>query len=163
LDAKPTELTAHHKKLLEPFGSIFNHIAHKMLGSAVTGSVRFSGKTIVPELEYHGPRDSAALKVVRWLIFDLAALTLGMTNTAARHPRFLLHDSPREADLVAAIYVSLFTAAHDLEDACRTLPAFQYTVTTTEPPRKARSKEPWVLEPILDASTEEGRLLGVDI
>jgi len=163
LDAKLNELTAHHKKLLDQFGRIFNHIAHRLLGDAVTGTVRFSGKTIVPELEYHGPRDSAALKVVRWLIFDLAALALGMTNTAAHHPRFLMHDSPREADLVAAIYVSLFSAARDFEEACGTSPAFQYIVTTTEPPPKALSKAPWVINPILDASTEQGRLLGVDI
>ena len=163
LDAKLNELTTHHKKLLEQFGRIFNHIAHRMLGNAVTGSVRFSGKSIVPELEYHGPRDSAALKVVRWLIFDLAALALGMTNTAAHHPRFLMHDSPREADLVAVIYVSLFSAARDLEEACGMFPAFQYIVTTTEPPPELLNKKPWVIDPILDASVETGRLLGVDL
>ena len=163
LDAKLAELTTHHKKLLDQFGSIFNHVAQRMLGKAVTGSVRFSGKTIVPELEYHGPRDSAALKVVRWLIFDLASLALGITNTAAHHPRFLMHDSPREADLAAAIYVSLFSAAQDLELAGGTAPAFQYIVTTTESPPEALNKKPWLLDPILDASSEEGRLLGVDI
>ena len=45
LDAKLGELTAHHKKLLDQFGRIFNHIARQMLGSAVTGCVRFSGKS----------------------------------------------------------------------------------------------------------------------
>ena len=55
LDAKLTELTTHHRKLLDQFGTIFNHVAQRMLGNAVTGSVRFSGKAIVPELEYHGP------------------------------------------------------------------------------------------------------------
>jgi hypothetical protein len=159
LDAKLGELTAHHKKLLDQFGRIFNHVAQQMLGSAVTGCVRFSGKAIVPELDYHGPRDSAALKVVRWLIFDLAALALGMTNTAAHHPRFLVHDSPREADLAAGIYVSLFTAARELEEACGSSPGFQYIVTTTEPPPPALNQKPWVL----DASSELGRLLGVDV
>jgi uncharacterized protein YydD (DUF2326 family) len=163
LDANLSELTAHHKKLLEQFGRIFNHIAQQMLGSAVTGYVRFSGKAIVPELDYHGPRDSAALKVVRWLIFDLAALALGMTNTAAYHPRFLIHDSPREADLAAGIYVSLFTAARELEEACGPSPGFQYIVTTTEPPPPTLNQKPWVLDPALDASSEAGRLLGVGV
>ena len=163
LDVKLNELTAHHRKLLDQFGRIFNHIAQRMLGSAVTGRVRFSGKAIVPELEYHGPRDSAALKVVRWLIFDLAALALGMTNTAAHHPRILIHDSPREADLAAAIYVSLFSAARDLEEASGASPAFQYIVTTTEPPPETLNKKPWVLDPVLDASNEAGRLLGIDL
>ena len=163
LDAKLAELTDHHEKLLVQFGRIFNHIAQRMLGNAVTGRVRFSGKTIVPELEYHGPRDSAALKVVRWLIFDLAALALGMTNTAAHHPRLLIHDSPREADLAAAIYVSLFGAARELEEASGDLPAFQYIVTTTEPPPESLNRKPWVLDPVLDASNEKGRLLGMDL
>jgi hypothetical protein len=114
-------------------------------------------------LEYHGPRDSAAYKVVRWAIFDLAALTLGMTNASAHHPRLLLHDSPRESDLVPAIYTSLFTAAHGLEESCRGEPAFQYIVTTTEPPPDALDRKPWVLDPVLDASSEAGRLLGVDV
>src|ERR1019366_2380412 len=105
-------------------------------------------------LEYHGPRDSAALKVVRWLIFDLAALALGMTNTATHHPRFLMHDSPREADLAAAIYVSLFSAARDLEEASGEFPAYQYIVTTTEPPPESLNRKPWVLDPVLDASSE---------
>jgi hypothetical protein len=163
LDAKLTDLTKHHQKLLEQFGQIFNFVAQRMLGKAVTGRVRFSGKQIVPELEYHGLRDSAALKVVRWLIFDLASLALGITNTAAHHPRFLMHDSPREADLAASIYVSLFTAAQELETITGEEPPFQYIVTTTEPPPDSLDQRPWLIEPILDASTESGRLLGVDL
>ena len=163
LDAKLSDLTKHHQKLLAQFGDIFNFVAQRMLGKAVTGRVRFSGKMIVPELEYHGLRDSAALKVVRWLIFDLASLALGITNTAAHHPRFLMHDSPREADLAASIYVSLFNAAQELEAAGGKAPAFQYIVTTTEPPPDLLNRKPWVIDPILDASSENGRLLGVDI
>ena len=74
-----------------------------------------------------------------------------------------MHDSPREADLAASIYVSLFNAAQELEVAGGGAPAFQYIVTTTEPPPDALNKKPWMLDPILDASSEEGRLLGVDI
>ena len=163
LDARLAELTTHHRKLLDQFGRIFNHIAHRMLGDAVNGRVRFSGKAIVPELEYHGLRDSAALKVVRWLIFDLASLALGITSDVAHHPRFLIHDSPREADLAASIYLSLFGAAQDLETASGGEAAFQYIVTTTESPPEGLKQKPWLLDPILDASVEEGRLLGVDL
>ena len=42
-------------------------------------------------------------------------------------------------------------------------PAFQYIVTTTESPPETLSQKPWLLDPILDASSEGGRLLGVDI
>jgi uncharacterized protein YydD (DUF2326 family) len=161
-DAKLAELANHHRQLGDQFSRIFNQIAQLMLGNAVTGTIRIKGKVLVPELEYHGPRDSAALKVVRWLIFDLAALALGMTNEAAHHPRFLIHDSPRESDLAAAIYVSLFTAAQQLEGDSGD-PAFQYIVTTTEPPADDMTQEPWLLDPVLDASQAAGRLLGVSL
>ena len=157
------DLTEQHKKLVEHFGQLFNHIVRQMLGDVVTGSVRFAGKSIVPELEYHGPRDSAAFKVVRWLAFDLAALTLGLTDAKAHHPRFLIHDSPREADLAAPIYVTLFKAARALEGDAGTEPAFQYIVTTTEAPPEELNRAPWVLDPVLDASIPEKRLLGVDL
>ncbi len=156
-------LTEQHQKLVNHFGELFNYVVQQMLGDVVTGSVRFSGKSIVPELEYHGPRDSAALKVVRWLAFDLAALALGITDSAAHHPRFLMHDSPREADLAAAIYVTLFNAAHALEGGEPESAPFQYIVTTTEPPPEQLNRPPWVLNPVLDASVEEGRLLSVDL
>lgn len=156
-------LTEQHEKLVGHFGELFNCIVQQMLGEVVTGRVRFSGKSIVPELEYHGPRDSAALKVVRWLAFDLAALALGITNSAAHHPRLLIHDSPREADLAAAIYVTLFNAAHALEGGDAESAPFQYIVTTTEPPPEQLNRAPWVLDPVLDASVEEGRLLGLDL
>lgn len=41
-------------------------------------------------------------------------------------------------------------------------PNYQYIVTTTEPPPTALQEEPW-LRLVLDASTPEGRLLGVDL
>ena len=157
------DLTEQHKTLVGHFGELFDHIVRQMLGDVVTGSVRFSGKTIVPELEYHGPRDSAAYKVIRWLVFDLAALALGLTDAKAHHPRFLIHDSPREADLAAPIYVTLFTAARALEGDANTAPAFQYIVTTTEAPPDELNRAPWVLDPVLDASIPEKRLLGVDL
>lgn len=157
------DLTDQHKKLVTHFGQLFNHLVRHMLGDVVTGSVRFAGKSIVPELEYHGPRDSAAFKVVRWLVFDLAALALGLTDAKAHHPRFLIHDSPREADLAAPIYVMLFTAARALENATGTDHAFQYIVTTTEAPPPELNQSPWILDPVLDASIPEKRLLGVDL
>lgn len=161
LDNTLADLATQHQKFVEQFSAIFNHLVRLMLGTAVTGSIRLKGKALTPELEYHGPRDSAAFKVVRWLLFDLAALALGMTNPDTHHPRLLIHDSPRESDLAAAIYTSLFTAARELENGPGPA-AFQYIVTTTESPGDALKRSPWLMDPILDASVEEGRLLGAD-
>lgn len=162
LDAQLTALTKHHRKLIEQFTALFHHVARQMLGEAVNGSVGFSGKSIEPRLEYHGPRDSAALKVTKWLAFDLAAVALGIAASEANHPRFMLHDSPRESDLAPEIYGGLFAAARELEGTFGESAPFQYVVTTTQPPPASVNGAPWMrLE--LDASVESGRFLGIDL
>jgi hypothetical protein len=155
-------LTKQHADLMERFTRLFHHISQHMLAKAITGRVVFAGKAIEPRLSYEGDRDSAALKVTKWVAFDLAALALGITTPEAFHPRFLLHDSPRESDMAPIIYGGLFHAARELEANYGEKAPFQYIVTTTEPPPAELGKLPWLrLE--LDASTKEGRFLGVNI
>jgi Mg2+ and Co2+ transporter CorA len=55
LDSDLEKLVKHHQKLVDRFSRIFDHIAKRMLGEAVTGRVRIKGKALVPELEYHDP------------------------------------------------------------------------------------------------------------
>jgi hypothetical protein len=162
LENRRESLTKQHRKMVEHFTQLFHHVSREMLEDAVVGRVEFAGRSIVPRLSYNGNRDSAALKVTKWVAFDLAALALGMTNKDAHHPRFLLHDSPRESDLAPLIYGGLFLAAQGFEAATDGEPAFQYIVTTTEPPPNAVKKAPWLrLE--LDASVPEGRFLGMNL
>lgn len=149
----------HHAGLVDRFTRLFHHISQHMLDKAITGKVSFVGKAIEPQLSYEGDRDSAALKVTKWVAFDLAALALGITTEEVYHPRFLLHDSPRESDMAPVIYGGLFHAARELEGEYGEGAPFQYIVTTTEPPPEEYRKHPWLrLE--LDASREAGRFLG---
>lgn len=162
LDAALALWSKQHRELMDRFGDLFNHVAQQMLGDPVTGRIRFVGKGIVPELEFHGPRDSAALKVAKWLAFDIASLMLGITSADTHHPRFLMHDSPREADLAAGIYASLFEVVYELEGSGNDKAPFQYIVTTTEPPPEHLKAKPYLVME-LDASVSEGRFLGVDV
>jgi hypothetical protein len=68
------------------------------------------------------------------LAFDLADMLLSAEGFG-HHPRFIIHDSPREADMANDIYQRFFMYMETLERAYgdRT-PNFQYIVTTTEPP-----------------------------
>jgi hypothetical protein len=163
LSAVLMTLTKQHAELMERFTRLFHHISQHMLAKAITGRVVFAGKAIEPRLSYEGEdRYSAALKVTKWVAFDLAALALGMTTEEAFHPRFLLHDSPRESDMAPIIYGGLFHAARELEADYGEKAPFQYIVTTTEPPPDEFGKLPWLrLE--LDASSKEGRFLKVNI
>ena len=153
-----------HREAVEKFGDLYNAIVQAMLGREVTGRIELAGdKTLQPKLEFHGSFDSAALGLTKLLAFDLAALALSQFNGTGHHPRFLLHDSPRESDLAAPIYRSLFLAAQAMEEACGENIGFQYIVTTTEPPPAEVNMKPWLLDPVLDATVAEQRFLAVDL
>ncbi|HEX7602923.1 MAG TPA: hypothetical protein VF316_15005, partial [Polyangiaceae bacterium] len=95
--------------------------------------------------------------------FDLAALTLGIEGHGS-FPGFLIHDGPREADLDLPIYAQVFRYAVQLEQAFDGDPGFQYIVTTTTPPPEdLQESGRWLLDPVLDASVREGRLLKEDL
>lgn len=105
-------------------------------------------------------RRGAALKAANVVCFDLALLALS-TAGLCRHPRFLVHDGPRVADVSNVIYARYFEFAALLADRPGK-PNFQYIVTTTtNPPERFRGKEFVVCE--LDASTADGRLFKKDL
>jgi hypothetical protein len=89
--------------------------------------------------------------------FDLACLVAG-TAGVGQHPRFLIHDSPREADLERTAYYRLFRWAVELEQAFAGQPPFQYILTTITPPPPALAGAPYVCL-TLDAREERGLLL----
>jgi hypothetical protein len=162
LDREITALADVHREVVTDFGLLFDALAKELLGDQVKGEVHL-GKGIEPDLTYQGRRKSAALNLSKLLAFDLSCLALGMTSERAHHPRIVIHDSPRESDLAIGIYHSLFRAAQMLENACEGEPAFQYIVTTTEAPPDDAKRSTWLLEPTLDASVPEKRLLRVNL
>lgn len=145
------------------FREIFEAICQFILGPSVEADVRLSGRSLSLLLSYNGDLDSAALETIKVLAFDLAALVSGLQGQS-NFPRFLIHDGPREADMDPWLYRRLFYAVKEIEDACLpNLPGFQYIITTTEPPPEDLQNPQWLLQPVLDASKEELRLLGVNL
>jgi hypothetical protein len=142
----------------------FEGILQALLGEHVRGEVKVSRESVEPVVMVQGERESAAMDTVKVLAFDLAALTLGIEGHG-HFPGFLLHDGPREADMDQAIYERLFLYARELEDAFGPDGSigFQYIVTTTTPPPEQLQRAPWLLQPVLNASTPEGRLLKMDL
>lgn len=162
LDARLKLMAEAHIQRIATFTRIYDHVAKLLMGDDVTATVEFAGKAIEPRLECDGPRDSTALKLAKWLAFDLGSVALSVAG-GGHHPRFLLHDSPREADITASIYHELFHAAITLERAASGEPPFQYIVTTTEPPPEDIRCKPWLLDPVLNANEARGRFLGVNL
>ena len=75
-------------------------------------------------------------------------------------PAFLVHDSPREADLDVSIYSNLFDVVLSLEEKAET-PPFQYIITTTSPPAKQAQKHDAMCLELLSTPAEK-RLFKMD-
>lgn len=92
---------------------------------------------------------------------DLDLASLGGRDGSTRVPAFLVHDSPREADLGLSIYDELFRLMRELEALTETT-AFQYIVTTTTRPPDDLRCDPW-LRLILRGAPGSARLMGRDL
>ena len=103
------------------------------------------------------------MESVKTIAFDLAAVLHSMEGKCA-HPRFLIHDGPREADMARVIYERFFLYARRMEDALPPEQAtFQYILTTTtHPPPEMQEGSKWLLGEKLSGATKEGRLLKED-
>lgn len=151
------------KKALSDFSDTFDRVVKAIMGLEVSASIGFDGRQIATKMSERGDLTSAAIETLKILTFDLAAL-ISSVEGRGFHPRFLIHDGPREADMAADLYQKLFLLAHELELAFADgKPAFQYIVTTTEPPPVELQDPPSRIEPILDASNKTGRLFKEDL
>lgn len=138
----------------------FDPIVRRLVGPDATGRVTLSGNGLEPHVNMGGDRTTAAIKSLKVLAFDLAVLCLSIEG-ATRVPAFLVHDSPREADLGLSIYHRLFRLTTEIE-AFGDAPQFQYIVTTTTRPPEDLATEPW-LRLTLRGSPGTERLLQRDL
>jgi hypothetical protein len=80
------------------------------------------------------------------LLADLACMVYNSVSDRPRLPGFLLHDSPREADLSLRLYRHFVTLAASLQDHFGSAEGcpFQYIITTTTPPPAKLRNNKWV-------------------
>ncbi len=114
--------------------SQYRAIMAAWLPDGVDGVIKLDGKGLKVDVEFDGRGEvsTAALDSLKIVAFDLAVLHLA-TEGKALLPPFLIHDSPREADLDAMLYARLFEMIAQWETGTET-PCFQYIVTTTTAP-----------------------------
>jgi hypothetical protein len=142
------------------FSNVFSALAKRVLLTDIRGTVRFLAEEVKLELEY-SDLTSTALTTLKILLFDLAAL-LASARQSANHPGFLIHDSPREADLTAAIYLRIFDIPKEEEPNPAEAP-IQYIITTTEPPPEHLRLEPYLVHPPFSSAEKERRFLRENI
>lgn len=129
-----------------------------ILGSDIYGRLSFSGGEIELDCDYNrSSLSSAALNSVKNICFDLAAMAASISGKG-EHPRFLIHDGPRVADLAPSIFSFYFSYARKLEISAPKEVNFQYIITTTEPPPSELQISPWLICK-LDSTIPEMRLL----
>jgi hypothetical protein len=163
LETERATLGAFRDKQARVFGRLsekFDPIVRCLVGSDAKGRVTLSGNGLEPNVNMGGDRTTAAIDSLKVLAFDLAVLCLSIEGTT-RVPAFLIHDSPREADLGLSIYHRLFRLVTEIEGSDDP-PQFQYIVTTTTRPPEELAVEPW-LRLTLRGSPGTERLLRRDL
>ncbi|CEI15172.1 putative chromosome segregation SMC protein [Pseudomonas aeruginosa] len=138
----------------------FDPIIRRLVGPEASGEIRLTGNGLSLVVQMGGDRSTSAIDSLKVVAFDLATLCMSIEGDT-RLPAFLLHDSPREADLGLALYHSLFHLVHELEEF-GSAPLFQYIVTTTTPPPQEYAQAPWIAVQLRGSPASE-RLLKRDL
>ncbi|MBZ0264211.1 hypothetical protein K8I28_06045 [bacterium] len=131
------ELLKSHDQNRQLLESVFTSAVKAVLTSGnYTGVVDLENR----ELNFRIQKDSAmtgeAVETLSVLLADISCLIYNSISEHSRMPGFVVHDSPREADLGLGLYHSFIRLVADLQahfdspDAC----PFQYILTTTTRP-----------------------------
>lgn len=163
LKAALTQLKLIADRQLRSFSAIFGDIIRAVLGGSVLASADLTERGIQLHVKRTRELGGAAVESIKTIAFDLAAVLHSVEGNCA-HPRFLIHDGPREADMAQVIYERFFYYARRIEDATPPEEAtFQYILTTTtHPPVDMQEGSKWLLGEKLSGKTKDGRLLRED-
>jgi hypothetical protein len=148
------------KRLSDAFGDA----VRAAMGGKVEPTASLGERGFILSVKRKGELSGAALETIKVLAFDLAALILSIEGVG-HHPRFLIHDGPREADMARVIYERFFLYSQKLEQCFddTNKANFQYIITTTtHPPKGMREGSVWLRMMLNTAKTEE-RLLKADL
>lgn len=141
------------------FGEYFDYVVKALVGDAVKGTLDLTLRGLELSLDGEASSTGEALSTSsKVLSLDLASL-IGSVCGLGVHPRFIIHDSPREADLEPHIYGRLFRLVHQVQRRCGSDVSFQYIVTTTTAPPPELSGVPHVVCS-LHRRSADGLLLG---
>lgn len=145
-----------HSDTLSRLKEIFSYVCRGLLGNQVKASLALSGQGLQTDVEVGG----MAMESLKAIAFDLATLLMSIEGRTML-PAFLVHDSPREADLGEAIYHRLFRLARGVERLSDD-PPFQYLITTTSRPPADFCQAPFLIAQLQGAEVG-GRLLRLNL
>jgi hypothetical protein len=154
------ELLKSHKTGRQRLTTLFERVVKAVLSKRYGGNVTLSEEDLRFDITRGPALGGEAVNILSVLLADVTSLIASIEGTGFQ-PRFLIHDSPREADLARHIYWNFLGLMFDLERSSsdEKAPTFQYIVTTTTPPPPTMRGKPPVQE-TLNASQEKGLLFG---
>lgn len=132
---KLTSLLTAQSERIKSFGERFDGVVKRTLTKDFKGIVEIDEEGIELRIKRGESLSGEAYETLAVLLGDVALL-FESNATHVRHPGFLVHDSPREADLNLRIYQRLLdmSDAHMREHQRNDETPFQYIVTTTTLP-----------------------------
>jgi hypothetical protein len=158
-------LLAEHDANRDLLSKIFSTSARNVLPSAnYDGEVKMEERELHFQITHGGAMSGEAMETLAVLLSDISCLIYNSFSERSYLPGFLLHDSPREADLGLRLYRGYFRFAAQLVadlEAHGGCP-FQYIITTTTPPPKHLSTNDYIALR-LDASKESELLFRRDL
>lgn len=137
LEKQRTEGLSSYTKRRDDLTAIFNSLVKEVVGDTFQGRLRISEEDLAFEITEDEGLHSEAVDTLANLLADTTAM-LASIRGIGEHPRFLLHDSPREGDLDRLLYEGFLGTLHDIHTALggQDEAPFQYIVTTTTTPPK---------------------------
>lgn len=145
--------------VFDRLSAYFDAVIRISIGPTASGRVTLDGNGVRLVVQLGGERSTAAIESLKIIAFDLAVMCMSIEG-GTHLPAFLVHDSPREADLGLSVYHQLFKMVATLEG--KDSSPFQYIVTTTTQPPPDFQKLPWLRLELHGAPATE-RLLRCDL
>lgn len=134
-NSRLTALLAENDQRTGQLRQVYEALVRGTLTAEFNGRVRLTRDGLEFRIFRGENLSGEAFETLSILLADLTVLLTGALGISA-HPGFLIHDSPREADLGRIIYERLLTCVWNVASELGELTAvpFQYIVTTTTPP-----------------------------
>jgi len=126
-----------YDKHLKSINEIYIALIKNVLSDTYSGALRMPKGELQFHIEEATGLSGEAVETLALVLADVAAMICSCQGIG-HHPRFLLHDSPREADLDRNIYSRYLRSMWNLTNdyGGQDKAPFQYIVTTTSKPPK---------------------------
>lgn len=151
--------TLEQTKRVANASAAYTQVLQRFFNEAATGAIQVDGFGLQPKPARQLTPGGRALSAMATVVaFDLACVMLSIAGVG-NHPRFLVHDSPREGEMEMPLFKRIFDVACYFERCFgEALPSFQYIVTTTKaPPSYCTENEPHT-RLVLHGRDDGGRL-----